>query len=53
MQYSFRPNVLADYVDNRALAPHDAILFDMARKCAAAISSEELLSRAAATPART
>lgn len=32
MSYNFRPVVVADCVGDRALAPHDASLFDMAQK---------------------
>jgi maleamate amidohydrolase len=53
MQYGFRPVVLSDCVGDRALGPHDANLFDMAQKYAAVMSSEELLSRARRSPART
>jgi maleamate amidohydrolase len=34
MSYGFRPIVLADCVGDRALAPHEASLFDMAQKYA-------------------
>lgn len=52
MQFGFRPVVLSDCVGDRALAPHDANLFDMAQKYAAVMSSDELLSRARRSPAR-
>ncbi|WP_250436941.1 isochorismatase family protein [Caballeronia sp. ATUFL_F2_KS9A] len=52
MQCGFRPVVLSDCVGDRALAPHDANLFDMAQKYAAVMSSDELLSRARRSPAR-
>ncbi|WP_244817823.1 isochorismatase family protein [Caballeronia sp. Lep1P3] len=45
MQYGFRPVVLSDCVGDRALAPHDANLFDMAQKYAAVMRSDELLAR--------
>jgi maleamate amidohydrolase len=45
MQYGLRPVVLSDCVGDRALGPHDASLFDMAQKYAAAMTSEELLAR--------
>jgi maleamate amidohydrolase len=44
MQYGFRPFVLSDCVGDRALAPHDANLFDMAQKYAAVMSRDEALS---------
>ncbi|WP_250503417.1 MULTISPECIES: isochorismatase family protein [unclassified Caballeronia] len=52
MQFGFRPVVLSDCVGDRALAPHDANLFDMAQKYAAVMSSDELLNRARRSPAR-
>ncbi|MBY8604773.1 MAG: isochorismatase family protein [Burkholderia sp.] len=45
MQYGFRPFVLADCVGDRALAPHDANLFDMAQKYAAVMARDEALAR--------
>lgn len=44
MQYGFRPFVLSDCVGDRALAPHDANLFDMAQKYAAVMTRDEALS---------
>ncbi|ALX17197.1 N-carbamoylsarcosine amidase [Burkholderia cepacia JBK9] len=44
MQYGFRPFVLADCVGDRALAPHDANLFDMAQKYAAVMARDEALA---------
>lgn len=38
MSYGFRPVVLADCVGDRALAPHEANLFDMAQKNAEVMS---------------
>ncbi|CAE6877029.1 N-carbamoylsarcosine amidohydrolase [Paraburkholderia domus] len=44
MQYGFRPFVLSDCVGDRAIAPHDANLFDMAQKYAAVMTRDEALS---------
>jgi len=43
MQYGFRPFVLSDCVGDRAIAPHDANLFDMAQKYAAVMTLDEAL----------
>jgi len=43
MQYGFRPFVLSDCVGDRAIAPHDANLFDMAQKYAAVMTRDEAL----------
>ncbi|CAN7549030.1 N-carbamoylsarcosine amidohydrolase [Caballeronia sp. LjRoot29] len=43
MQYGFRPFVLSDCVGDRAIAPHDATLFDMAQKYAAVMTQDEAL----------
>ncbi|SDV46335.1 N-carbamoylsarcosine amidohydrolase [Chitinasiproducens palmae] len=43
MQYGFRPFVLSDCVGDRALAPHDANLFDMAQKYAVVMSRDDAL----------
>jgi maleamate amidohydrolase len=43
MQYGFRPFVLSDCVGDRAIAPHDANLFDMAQKYAAVMTRNEAL----------
>ncbi|SAL79159.1 isochorismatase hydrolase [Caballeronia peredens] len=43
MQYGFRPFVLSDCVGDRALAPHEANLFDMAQKYAAVMKRDEAL----------
>ncbi|SAK45737.1 isochorismatase hydrolase [Caballeronia hypogeia] len=43
MQYGFRPFVLSDCVGDRAIAPHDANLFDMAQKYAAVMQRDEAL----------
>ncbi|RKE36016.1 maleamate amidohydrolase [Paraburkholderia sp. BL23I1N1] len=44
MQYGFRPLVLSDCVGDRAIAPHEANLFDMAQKYAAVMTRDEALS---------
>jgi maleamate amidohydrolase len=44
MQFGFRPVVLSDCVGDRAIAPHEANLFDMAQKYAAVMTSVELLA---------
>jgi maleamate amidohydrolase len=43
MQHGFRPFVLSDCVGDRAIAPHDANLFDMAQKYAAVMTRDEAL----------
>lgn len=43
MQLGFRPLVLTDCVGDRALAPHDANLFDMGQKYATLMESDEAL----------
>ncbi|BET10497.1 N-carbamoylsarcosine amidohydrolase [Pandoraea sputorum] len=43
MQYGFRPFVLSDCVGDRAIAPHDANLFDMAQKYAAVMPRDEAM----------
>jgi len=43
MQYGFRPFVLSDCVGDRAIAPHDATLFDMAQKYAAVMTQDVAL----------
>lgn len=42
MCWGFRPVVVSDCVGDRALAPHDASLFDMAQKYAALMSLAQL-----------
>ncbi|MNS75528.1 Maleamate amidohydrolase [compost metagenome] len=44
MQYGFRPLVLSDCVGDRALAPHEANLFDMAQKYATVATRAEGLA---------
>lgn len=43
MCYGFRPAVISDCVGDRALAPHEANLFDMAQKYAEVLSLDEAL----------
>jgi maleamate amidohydrolase len=43
MQYGFRPFVISDCVGDRAIAPHDANLFDMAQKYASVLTRDEAL----------
>ncbi|MDM0025220.1 isochorismatase family protein [Variovorax saccharolyticus] len=47
MSWGFRPVVLSDCVGDRAIAPHDASLFDMAQKYAAVMKRDEALALAA------
>jgi maleamate amidohydrolase len=44
MSFGFRPFVLSDCVGDRALAPHDASLFDMAQKYATVLPLSEALA---------
>ena len=53
MSFGFRPIVLSDCVGDRALAPHDASLFDMSQKYAAVMLLEEALAAIAAANAET
>ncbi len=48
MSLGFRPLVLSDCVGDRAIAPHDANLFDMAQKYAAVMPRDEALRAIAA-----
>ncbi len=43
MSWGFRPVVLSDCVGDRAIAPHDASLFDMGQKYAAVMTRDEAL----------
>ena len=43
MQWGFRPLVLSDCVGDRAIAPHEANLFDMTQKYAAVMTRDEAL----------
>jgi len=47
MSWGFRPVVLDDCVGDRAMAPHEASIFDMAQKYAAVMSRDEFLYRSA------
>lgn len=44
MSYGLRPLVLSDCVGDRAIAPHDANLFDMAQKYATVTTRDEALA---------
>src|SRR5690606_30460404 len=44
MQYGFRPLVVSDCVGDRAIAPHDAYLFDMEQKYATVMTRDEALA---------
>ncbi|MFL9887486.1 isochorismatase family protein [Paraburkholderia agricolaris] len=44
MSLGFRPLVLSDCVGDRAIAPHDASLFDMAQKYAAVLPFDQALA---------
>lgn len=44
MSWGFRPLVVADCVGDRAIAPHDASLFDMAQKYATVAPLQEALA---------
>jgi maleamate amidohydrolase len=41
MSFNFRPIVVSDCVGDRALAPHEANLFDMAQKYADVMDRDE------------
>lgn len=43
MQLGFRPLVVADCVGDRALAPHEANLFDMKQKYATVVDREQAM----------
>ena len=45
MSWGFRPVVLSDCVGDRAIAPHDASIFDMGQKYAAVMTRDEALTR--------
>ncbi len=47
MSFGFRPIVLADCVGDRAIAPHDASLFDMQQKYAAVMPLTAAIDAAA------
>lgn len=44
MSFGFRPFVLSDCVGDRAIAPHEANLFDMAQKYAAVMPLDEAIA---------
>jgi maleamate amidohydrolase len=44
MSFGFRPVVISDCVGDRAQAPHDASLFDIAQKYGDVIASEQILA---------
>lgn len=44
MQFGFRPLVLSDCVGDRAIAPHEANLFDMEQKYATVMTRDEALA---------
>ena len=48
MQAGFRPVVVSDCVGDRAIAPHEANLFDMAQKCGDVMTLEALQGRLSA-----
>ena len=52
MCHGFRPLVLSDCVGDRAIAPHDANLFDMAQKYAAVMPRDEALKAVAEVEAQ-
>jgi len=52
MSYGFRPLVVSDCVGDRALAPHEASLFDMQQKYAAVMPLDEALGALAGLPGR-
>lgn len=48
MSYGYRPLVLSDCVGDRAIAPHDANLFDMGQKYATVMTRDEAMQALAA-----
>lgn len=44
MSFGFRPFVLSDCVGDRAIAPHEANLFDMAQKYAAVMPLDQAIA---------
>jgi maleamate amidohydrolase len=50
MSHGFRPLVVSDCVGDRAIAPHEANLFDMAQKYAAVMPLHEALEYLQASP---
>ena len=49
MSYNFRTVVVTDCVGDRAIAPHDANLFDMEQKYADLMTSEEVIAKLSAS----
>jgi maleamate amidohydrolase len=47
MSWGFRPVVLSDCVGDRAMAPHEANMFDMQQKYAAVMTRDQALQRCA------
>ena len=45
MSNNFKTIVVSDCVGDRAIAPHEANLFDMEQKCADLMTSAELVKR--------
>ena len=45
MCYGFRPAVISNCVGDRAIAPHDANLFDMGQKYAEVLNLQDALPR--------
>ena len=45
MSYNFRTIVVTDAVGDRAMAPHEANLFDMEQKYADLMTAEEVASK--------
>ena len=52
MSWGFRPVVLSDCVGDRAIAPHDASIFDMGQKYAAVMTRDEALTKCQPTGSR-
>ena len=52
MSWGFRPVVLSDCVGDRAIAPHDASIFDMGQKYATVMTRDEALTRCKRTGSR-
>jgi len=49
MSWGFRPVVVSDCVGDRAVAPHEASIFDMGQKYAAVMTRDEVLARCQST----
>jgi len=52
MSYNFRTIVVTDCVGDRAIAPHEANLFDMGQKYADLMTSADVIGHLASTPRR-